>query len=652
MFHKFIIRLLNFFSSVVNSFRSTIDNKMSDEDTGKILDPKKIRMIAIGSVISFSVAILVIAVTSSDEVTRDGLDRFKKESEPKFAVSSVATKKLDVAKDFDVKVEDDFLNSNEPLLPPTAEECDELVKKAQQGPLVNEFERARLEECLKDNIIPLSDKQKEALRLLSDPNSNLSPEARKLLQDFVDGKIDENDPRMKLIDALTSGDPNKIKAADKILGGNLTDEEKKLLEEFLDGKRSLEEIEGLLSDDPKELEKFRAKKMLEEGVKGKTKTDKLKNLKDRIAARQEQINEKENELSRIRKELADRGVFKKLQEGTPLTDEERELFDRYNNITKELKDLNNDQKEDVRLYSQLSDDLRRELINAGMDVPKTDSKISKILKQPRYKRNKSRKVEKYYDSKGREISPSEYKLLMAAKKRLAELKKKEEESGFDSNLTYNIDASALIKDAKQNAGNLVVWQKAPIKNYNLPFDLKVPVVLDSDIFVSSNDSANRRVILRLLDNIYSPETNEVLFAKGSRVVGLTQGFDVNTKLMQVSITRLIQGNKQVEIGFIVSDATGKMGIPGGVRDTRGKKITAAVLTEFAAGVVDFFANFGQQQQILNGTATFQGAATNAAFSGASAGLSRISESLVQDLQNAPSLFYAPKGMKLVISPQL
>lgn len=651
MFHKFLLRFLNFCSGIVNKIKSTIDENLSDGDSGKILDPKKLKTVVIGIIISFVVAMLVIALTASDEATRDGLDRFQKEIKPKFAVSNVATKKLDTGKDLHIQLEDDFLkNENQELLPPTQEECEDLVKKAQEGPLVNEFDRKRLEDCLNDNIIPLTDKQKEALRMLSDPNSKLSPEARKLLKDFIDGKIDENDPRMKLIDALTSGDPNKIKAADKILGGNLTDEERKMLEEFLDGKRSLEDIQDLLSDDPEALKRFRKNKLLEEGVKGKNKTEKLKNLKDRISARQEQINAKKSKLDDLRKELAKRGVFKKLQDGTPLTDEEKELFDRYNNITKELKSLEENQKQDAELYGQLSESLRRDLINAGMDVPKTDSKISEILKSPRYRKNKSRKVEKYYDSKGREISPREYKLLMAAKKRLAELAKKEAESGFDSNLTYNIDASKLLKDTKQNASNLVVWQKAPIQNFNLPYDLKVPVVLESDIFVSSTDSSNRRVILRLLDNIYSPDTNEILFAKGSRVVGLTQGFDVNTRLMQVSITKLIQGTKQIDIGFIVADASGKVGIPGGVRDTRGKKITAAVLTEFAAGVVDFFANFGQQQQILNGTATFQGAATNAAFSGASAGLSRISESLVQDLQNAPSLFYAPKGMKLIIQP--
>lgn len=651
MFHKFLLRFLNFCSGIVGKIKSVIDENLSDADSGKILDPKKLKTIVIGVIVSFVVAMMVIALTSNDKATRDGLDRFQKEITPKFAISNVATKKLDTGKDLEVKIEEDYLGSqDDTLFPPTQEECEDLIKKAEKSPLVNEFERKRLEDCLDNNIIPLTDKQKEALRLLSDPNSNLSPEARKLLQDFINGKIDENDPRMKLIDALTSGDLNKIKAADKILGGNLTDEEKKILEEFLDGKRSLEEIESLLSDDPEALRNFRKNRLLEEEVKGKDKTDKLKNLKDRISARQEQINTKKGQLDDLRKELAKRDVFKKLQDGTPLTDEEKELFDRYNNIEKELKSIEKDQKEDAQLYEQLYESLKKDLLNAGMNVPNADSSIIKILESPKYRKNLSKKAEKYYDSKGREISPSEYKLLMEAKKRLAELAKKEAEGSFDSNLTYNIDAAKLLKDAKQNASNLIVWQKAPVKNFNLPYDLKVPVVLESDIFVSSTDSSNRRVLLRLLDNIYSPETNEILFSKGSRVVGLTQGFDVNTRLMQVSITKLIQGNKQIDIGFIVADASGKVGIPGGVRDTRGKKITAAVLTEFAAGVVDFFANFGQQQQILNGTATFQGAATNAAFSGASAGLSRISESLVQDLQNAPSLFYAPKGMKLIIQP--
>ncbi len=666
MLYKWLIRITTAIGEWIDRTKGKITDKLEDKETGTIMNPNTLKSVTVAAAVSIFLAMSIVALIDGEENVRGGLDKFEKEKEPKFKISKPQLPKNINLDDPLANIEGDDLFSDEV----TISECEELLSKVKNEKLLTELERKRFDDCLDQGMFPeLSEQQKKVLRMLADPDSELSPETKKFLTDFVNGVIAEDDPRLDYIPGLLSSDPLVKKAAAKLIDGDLSEAEKKALEDFIKGKGNRDIVESLLDGTPEEranalkaaeaalngddekaqalVKKLNGEELTDEefeeikGELGDNKTEQLKNLGERIKKKKEQASVLKSEIDQIRDALKKKGVFNKLAEGKPLTPEEQALFDQYNEKRKKLKELEESLARDLSQYKDLAMDLKRDLQAAGISTSDFESAVTKfVTEKPKVKKDI------IIDSQGRQIPASEYRLLQKLKRQ----RELASQNGFEAGLSFNVSPSKVLQDSELNVGQMVVWQREGLKNYNLPMDLRVPAVVESSTYVSSDDSANRRVIIRLLDNIYDPETNDILFSKGSKSVCLTQNFDVSTKLMQLSCNKLISGYKTFDIAFSVMDHTGKMGIPGGVLDTRGKKITSAMLTEFAAGVVDFFATFSQQQQLANGGLNIQQALTGASLSGAGAGMQKISEALVQDLQNSPSLFYSPKGLKVILMP--
>lgn len=664
---NFIIKILNYLSTIGQNFTSKLSKRMYDENGEKKVQPHTIKRLAAIFGASLAISYIVVVSTDSNRIYRDGLEDFKEEKKEKFEITEVNVES-------ETKIIDPLGNlKNEDIeFGLTIEKCEKLKNKVMQGLRLSILEKADIEDCISQGLLTLDEAQIKALKTLLN-NPDLSEEAKSFLKKAIAGEdVDKN-----ILNALTGMDEKKKKAALMLLDPNVSQAQKDLIEDFLENGANADVVDLLVSDDPEKKklgekiaqaikdgnnklanalrkqakgeqltdEEYNTVKDQVVSTKGLPKAKILKDLKDAINKRKKVIAKKKQEIEEVRDRLVKGGVFEKIKKGIPLTKEEQDLFDKFNELNKELNELEELQKRDMKLYSELAEAFRLELEAAGIETKDLSEQISMFKKTAAVKKGSPpKKIIK--DSTGRIIPESEYKLIQLYKKKLAQ----SAESDFDRNLKRNISAKSFLKDDKIRGDNLVVFTAESNKGFSLPLDLRIPVELEGELVASSADPANKRCILRILDNVYHPETNKLLLAKGAKAIGLTQSFDIETKLMNVTVQKVIYGSKTYDISFTVADTRGRTGIPGGVMDTRGKKITAAVLAEFAAGVVDFFATFSQQQQIQNGVLNIQQALTGSALQGTGAGLQKISEGLVQDLQQAPSIYYAPKGMKLVLLP--
>lgn len=647
------LNFVKWLSAKIRTLMGKAEGKIANQETKKISSPKALKKFFTFAGISFVSTILIVTMMSKTDFVGRGLEDFKKQKGVKFGVSRPDTsKKIDV---IDPLERFEGTETKE-------QQCQTLHEKVSSNEKLNRDEFILYKQCLAQEMIPgLTTQQKKALTALADPDSQLSEGARELLARAAAGEV--TDPEeLRLVNALTSSDPLARQVANKMLDPNTSEAEKKLLGDFLAGKVSREVAQGIvdgngtkaiaLNQAIKEGKNEEANKIREEL---KPKEAPMSSMPDNGALTNEQeaikvaLEDQENVLKEEKKRLDGYSqvvpkLEDKLSEGKPLTAGEQAILKDYKR-TKDTVDLLEKQK------SQTYADYQRIMSKINVKVGKSYSEFTQenpeIIDEydPRaHIKPEPIVVKKEVVKKTPRITPSEYELIKAIKRaRMSE--------DFEGSLYANVDpATFQQKEIVASAGSL--GRMNPLKNYNLPLDLKIPAVVESSIFVSSNDSANRRVIAKILDNVYNPENNDILLPKGSKVVCTTGSFDVNTKLMQVSCSKVRVGKETLDVGFSIVDSTGKAGIPGGVLRTRYKHITAAVLTDFAAGVTEFFSRYAQQQMLQNGinNLSLTNSVTGGAFQGLSAGLTKIAETLTQDLQNSPDIFFSPEGIKLILIP--
>jgi hypothetical protein len=110
----------------------------------------------------------------------------------------------------------------------------------------------------------------------------------------------------------------------------------------------------------------------------------------------------------------------------------------------------------------------------------------------------------------------------------------------------------------------------------------------------------------------------------------------------------IGSGKVVTQAFTVGSADGTMGLRGEVHDTRGKYLLGAFITSFTAGALNWFSESALQPYT---TATDAGnALIGAGGAGGADVANKIAQMYAGDLQNAPSIYYVPKGVPIVLFP--
>lgn len=657
---RFFVSTLKKLGTLVQKLISKSQEKVSNSGSKKIGSPAKIKKISLIVFASFALTIVFITILTKTEFVGKGMEDFQKQKGVKFGVTRVSA-------DNSVNAIDPLANFNAGELT-LEQQCTEMQDRLKDGKSLSTDEYTIFKKCLKENVLfSLSDLQKKAFDALANPDSDLSPQAKELMGKVAAGLVDPDSAEAKIAANLLSNDPLKREVANKLLDPNISDEERRLLTSYLDGKVGPEVARGLLNPDPEVRTKavtlqdliqkgkhVEAKKAIADLQNYEPKQDNSKSKDNgsqanELEAAKVALEELENDVRKGKEELGNYGtqikyIENKVAQGNPLTPGETSIYDNYKRKKEEVELLEKTRDQThadyQRIYSKIN-------MNVGNQYSSYGEENREIIDEydPRQNLKQEPEIKKTeVVTKVSKVTPSEYELIRS-------IKSARMSDDYEGSLLPNVSGTTFTtKEMIASASSS--GRISPLKNFNLPLDLKVPCVIETELFVSSKDASGRRVICNVLDNVYNPENDEILIPKGSKAIGITSGFDAETKLMQVSFSKVRVGKENFDIGFSLVDGTGRQGLLGGVLRTRNKRVTAAVLTDFAAGVTQFFSQYAQQRMLQNGVGQLNltNSVTGAAFQGLSTGLTKIAETLTQDLQNSPDIFYSPAGMKMHLIP--
>jgi len=692
----------NLFKKITGGVESStikMGEKAQDEH-GKIGNHQNVKRtfkIVLGVLLAL---MIIMRFMDSDPFLFGGEDSFKKETNPNIGISGKKGRYTDefggvngLASDIDVTsnikvrdLSDDALlntaNSDIKLDDqgneiPSFEECDALLKKFESGLGLTEEERKKLDVCIEKNEdfkSTLDPKQLAALKkLLNDPNLT-DAERRALMKllnnDLFDGSDEEaaaigllNPDKADLakayFDALSKG--NKTIAdilAKKLKGLPLTPEEQALLDAYLNSLKGEDSAEDKSLDD--QLKDLGDKK------------NAINSLRDQVAAAQ----------ARASKALA------KQAKGLPLTAEEQALVDQFNALNNKLREMEEAYaKEEARLRKLIAERNKQNALytatwNALQDgtaqtaYEKIDCDTIKPLVKIKNKGKKSKRGKKrsyitknvLVDESGKKLTPEEISWLELEERRKAQLAKIQDDlidstdkdiefltdagdGSIDSSLGRKIDiAKALAAAGGQiEIANTVDFERNALNPFALTPDMKVPAVLETEILIS--DQGRGQVVrVRVLDDVISPQTNNKVIPKNSVIIGFISGFDAETGIADFSFDKVSIGSgKVLDTKFIVGSADGTMGLKGQVTDTTGKYLLGAFVTAFSGGALNFFS---QQvvQPFLDDEENIGAALQGSAGQGAAEVMTRISEMYAEKLQNAAKIYYAPKGLPIILYP--
>lgn len=542
----------------------------------------------------------------------------------------------------------------------TPERCQILIDRVVAGEKLEGQDQKDLMECLNQNITGLSDLQKRAIEALADPDGKLTDKEKELLRQVANGDItSDDDPRLKLAEALLGDDPLKKKAARMLINNDdLTDKEREKLMKFLGDELTPEEIEelknGLLrkpiqgvansaglpgeegySPDPDGEEKRFSDSA---GDSGKSATEQLKELAQEISRADQQIKSLEEELEQGEPEF--KRILQKMADGEELSEEEKRFFEEYQAKKEKLKRLKEEQKKRKERFAELSEKAKRELLESQALVKSTlapgetlaadsyleCSELEKIVTKKTVKKPKKRSKRTVAKKPG--IRPDLLRLY-------------EKLNGRDMLADLSPVDPTQLEKAQLSASSFYIQQAQVDRSLKLPPTLKIAALLEDPIWVSEGSSGNP-VNIRIVQDIKDPLTNETIITKHSLAAGTLGSFDPDAENIPVDISQVVVGNETRDISFRVI-------IPGKVKHTRGEQLGALMLTEFASGVAEFFRSqaereFSDAEILSNALAgSGAGAATRAG--------ERITEFLAQDLRNVKRIFYAPPGIPLVLYPR-
>lgn len=535
-------------------------------------------------------------------------------------------------------------------------------------------------------------------------SDDLTDAERDLLRDYLSGKLDPSSDDFQIAEALLSSDPFKKNLAKDILkaralgdeelanaltkkltGDEMTDAEKNLADNYdrdaldqafvanLQGNKELADAllrkakNVPLTEDDKKL----LSRLDDLGVADLDDKSLLKALQDDMARRQAEIdrlNSLLEDAKRQAKEAADR-----LANDQALTPDQQKALQDYADLQKRLKELMDQQNKRKNQYADKFSELQNFLnqsanttkvifpsglsINGDANFNKCSDlppfKIVKILKK---KKRGKRKPRKSYLADGREATPEQVKILKAYRRMKSEEANKAQDqvadlfnpnAGFLGNTTSLNDDISSKEGRGSGLNGLFVSENKNLKPFKLAPDSVFPGLLMTEILVSDK-GAGQKVRVKIMMDIYDPESGNLIIPKNSIAFGTSGGFDPDTQMMQLNLSQVAVGSDVVDIEFSIGSGDLSPGLKGEVRDTRGKLLAGTFITSFTSGALgaiaqNYIAPF-QDSDLLGDTLT------GAALTGASEIAQRIAELYAGDLQNAPRLFYVPSGVPVVLIP--
>lgn len=586
---------------------------------------------------------------------------------------------------------------------PSKEDCDSLLAKMQLGEDLSSSEKYTINACLKENISGLSDEKLQfAKALISD---DISDDEKIILTKALSGEatpeelvlakaLSSKDENLKKLTREAIKDPELREAfAKQLLGNPIKENERQLLAdsfgEDFESKINLSGSDAINSgSDSLGANGFSDGESGSDGTKGKggsngvdgkagsngTKGNDLSSkqltaLAEEAKIRAEKISELEEELAEAQAAAAEAGA--KIAKGEALTETEQDsisTLSKVQNQMKKEKDILEKQKSVLYEKSKLLQSTLTEVA----------SKLEEVIPSGLMEEYEEDEIEITQPQGGKNnLSPEKMKLVSLNRKKQIEFKLKEEVDKLKEKLIKeeNEERAKLseAKNVRDNTNNSilggaealdlsaaaqngqvasidqsVVFSNKSLKAFNLTPDMKIPAALMTPILISDKGKA-QIVKVKILSDVFEPESNRLVIPKGSIAVGTTQGFDADTGVMDLSFDKVSLGSGKIAaIGFSVGSADGTFGLKGEVRDTRGKLLLGAFVSSFSAGALSWFSNSIVQPFLTSTSGT--DALLGAGLGGAAEVANRISEMFAGDLQNSAKIFWCPK-VPLVLFPQ-
>jgi hypothetical protein len=669
------MKFLNWLTETAKKFSDFIlkklGKKLNKDGSKKFGTEKEVKKVILSIGAGFMIVLTLMVFSEDNTIIGSGFKEFEKQKGVKFGIAE----SRGIFSGQEISLEgleapQDIYAPREGVLNDTLQQemaCSNYHDKVRSGVKLSQTEFMAYQDCLDKGLVRgLTEDQRKAYKMLADPNANLTAEERALISKLASGELDPNSDEYKIAKALMSDDPFEREVARKLLDPNLSPEERATLLGFLDGTVPREVAEGLLSKDPNvKATAMAAAEAIKKGANSPEAQKALQNLRSKLAEEKlaqgtelspEEVEALQQEQERLGKanvaekaQLAEKERFMdsikdaferamaKAARGETLTPEEEAIIASYKKAQEEIEALKTSiaQKE-LRL---------KQIRNLAMDAIEKGAMTgfgSNLGSLQEYEPPKEVEVEVV--NRKNTISPSEFELI----RRMA---KSRRGTDFDGSLFPNLPPEAY-NGAELKAESMNSARLSDLKNYNLDPTLKIPCETRTELLVSKDDAGGRRVVCVFLDNVYHPLTNAVLIPKGAKAVGETTTFDSNTELMAINFTQVVSGTQRIQINFMLVNAMGRQGLPGRVMSTRNKKITAAVITEFVSGVVQYFSRMAQVN-IAQAGATNLNLMTNIMGSTSLAvqsGLSEVTKAIASDLQNSPDIFYTPMGHQLHLMP--
>jgi hypothetical protein len=504
-------------------------------------------------------------------------------------------------------------------------------------------------------------------------NDGLTDTEKSILKGLLLGDLDDN--MTAVAEALIGSDPFKKDLAKKYLKARDDNNEglasallKKLLGDGISAEEEalIEQEEALLAA---EIEKESSVTGLDRDTSGLTEEELARLLAEdlaRIAARRAQL---EKELAEAQARAA--AAAAKFARGEKLTKEEQALLDRALQLQRELDALAALELEKQRQLAKLLDSLKGTytkisktlkaiyptgiVIGSDIDLACPSVAPFKIVKI----KKKKRKKPSYYDYYGKKLTPEQLRLLSLFRKNKKKEKAAEDEflgKGFSSSNIAAADintqdrSSLALKNGKSanGAGSAFLGGGENLKAFNLTPDMKIPGILMSRILVA--ESGSQTVKIKITRNVLDPATDKIVIPRGSIAIAKAGSFNAETGYMKLVTTKVSLGSGKVEdIALEVGSADNSPELKGEIYDARGKHIVGAYIASFSAGALaaisQSFINPLQESDLLQETLVGVG------LSGGSEVANTIAETYAGDLQNAPNIFYAPSGIKVILTPQ-
>jgi hypothetical protein len=562
---------------------------------------------------------------------------------------------------------------------PSASDCFAVIEKAKAAEKLSITERMRLESCVKNNVVPLSDADKSMLRALS--SSDLSQAERDAIVRTMGGKGSESDRGVTEL-ASASIDPDKqgllkegVNAEYKGQGVDLENNEVRGLSKTIADKASafgpaLEGVQKILGgaspDEKQKANLLEAIRDVKGGDNAALENPNLSPDKEKaILALAQDIQDRSDKITELEKQLADaqvsaRSAADKLVQGLALSKVEQAALDNMSSIRKELDQLKAAQEKRQRALIEITSRLQKTVAQAALTIQKTipsgvfegyadfEQVDCKNIKPLPVKVGKKGHKPDEIGPDGKRVA----KMNVKAKPAYNVYRNDRVEDEIKRNgVEYEGKRLDISKYTEQNikVSELFVMQGSADKAITLSPETKIAAVLDSEIMVSGNGGA-QSVRIKILQDVHDAKNRNIVIPKNSVAVGRTAGFDEQTGIMEFTFDKVSIGSGQLaQVNLRVGSGDGTMGLKGQIRDTRGRYLLGAFVTAFSAGALNFVSQnvVSQYQQSQNAAV----ALTGAAYSGGADVAQRIASMYANDLQNASPIFYCPRGIPLVLFPE-